>query len=127
MQLIYSILTTILLSVNISGGLPYAKIEQAFEANSAKSIVAMGKSKMLVNVLGTEGAYSPSQATLILKDFFSKNPGKDFEFVFKGKESGDGTFAIGNYLSNGSKFRITIHLQKLSDNYQIERLSIERD
>lgn len=86
----------------------------------------MGKTKILINVLGKEGAYSKSQAGLVLKDFFGKNPGDQFEYVFKGKQSNEGTFAIGNYKAKESTFRVTVHFKKVSDDFKIESLKIEK-
>ena len=81
---------------------------------------------MLINVLGKEGAYSKSQAGLVLKDFFTKNPGDQFNFFFKGKESSEGTFAIGKYISRTGEFRVTIHFKNISGRFRIESLTIEK-
>ena len=107
--------------------IPYAKIEQAFKVNQAKEIVSFGKDKMLISVLGKEGAYSRSQANLVLRDFFHRKPGNQFQFYFKSKESADGSFAIGKYISNGEEFRITIHFKKIGKKFMIESLTIEQD
>jgi hypothetical protein len=126
MYLIYSIITSLFLSINISSNVPYSAIEKAFESNNAQEIVVLGKSKILINVIGKEGAYSQSQASLVLKDFFAKNPGKQFSFVFKGKEAADGTFAIGNYVTQSNeKFRVTIYFKNSGGDYKIESLTIE--
>ncbi|OFZ54726.1 MAG: hypothetical protein A3D92_09405 [Bacteroidetes bacterium RIFCSPHIGHO2_02_FULL_44_7] len=124
MHLIFSLMTAIALSIGV-GEIPYAAIERGFETNNPSEIVKYGKEKILINVLGKEGAYSQSQAGLILKDFFTKNPGSKFDFYFKGKESSDGSFAIGNYASRGQEFRVTVHFKKLGSDYKIESLTIE--
>lgn len=80
-----------------------------------------------MNVLGKEGAYSKSQANLVLKDFFTKKPGTSFKFIFKGKETSDGSFAIGNYESKSETFRVTINFKKEGSDYKIESLAIEKD
>lgn len=125
MPLIYTILTSIILSLGLSS-VPYADIEKAFETNNSNEIVKLGKSKILINVLGKEGVYSQSQAGLVLKDFFTRKPGSKFDFYFKGKESSEGTFAIGNYISRGEEFRVTIHFKQLSGEFKIESLTIEK-
>lgn len=73
MNLVFSLLASIMLSMNLYTHVPYSTIEKSFEANDAKGIVTLGKSKLLINVLGKEDAYSQSQAKLILQDFMSKN------------------------------------------------------
>jgi hypothetical protein len=124
MHLIFSLITALAFSIGV-GEIPYTAIERGFETNNPSEIVKYGKEKILINVLGKEGAYSQSQAGLVLKDFFTKNPGSKFEFYFKGKESADGSFAIGNYTSKGQSYRVTVHFKKLGSDYKIESLTIE--
>lgn len=125
MNLLYTVITTIILSLNFAGGVPYSTIENGFKRNDAKSIVAEGKSKIIVKILGKEGVYSQQQAALVLDDFFKKYKGSSFSYVFRGKESPDGTFAIGNYTGGGKKFRVTIHFNKVGSDFKIESLTIE--
>ena len=126
MYLVFSLITSIMLSMNLSTSVPYSTIEKSFESNDAKAVVALGKSKLLINVLGKEGAYSQSQANLVLQDFMSKNACSSFEFIFKGKEA-DGCFAIANYNTRSEKFRVTIYFKKEQGSYKIESLTIEHD
>ena len=81
---------------------------------------------MLISILNKEAAYSQSQATLVLKDFFSQKPATSFKFNFKGKESADGSFAIGIYTSKAESFRVSIHFKKMGNDFKIERLTIEK-
>lgn len=127
MNFLLSLLSSLLMTFNFTGSdIPYSNLEEAFTANNASQIVALSKEKILLNILGNEGAYSQSQATLILKDFFTKKPGSSFKFIFKGKESADGSFCIGTYVSKMESFRITIQFKKLNADYKIESLTIEK-
>lgn len=127
MAYLYSFLTAVLFSMSMQSSIPFTSIEKAFAANNAGEITALGKEKILLNVLGKEGAYSKSQANLVLKDFFTKKPGNTFKFIFKSKESSDGSFAIGNYESKAETFRVTIHFKKEGSDFKIESLAIEKD
>jgi len=126
MGLIYSFLTSLIISLTIQGEIPYSTLEKAFISNDSNAIVAVGKEKILLNILGKEGAYSKSQAGLVIKDFFTKKPGSTFKFIFKGKESSEGSFAIGTYESKGEIFRVTIHFKKEGSDFKIESLTIEK-
>ena len=126
MSFLYVFITSIFLSLNIQSEIPYSTIEKAFVSNDASSIIGLGKDKILLNVLGKEGAYSASQANLVLKDFFTKKPGSSFKFIFKGKETSDGSFAIGNYESKLEIFRVTIHFKKINSDFKMESLTIEK-
>jgi len=126
MGFLYVFLTSIILSLTAQSDIPYSSIEKAFISNDASDIVALGKDKMLINILGKEGAYGQSQANLVLKDFFTKKPVSTFKFIFKGKESTDGSFAIGTYDSKGESFRVTLHFKKIGADFKIESLIIEK-
>ena len=127
MGFIYSFLTVFLLSLNLASDIPYTELEQAFSNGNAQAISSMGKEKMLISILDKEGAYSQSQATQVLKDFFTKKPVSSFKFTFKGKETSDGSFAIGEYVSKQDNFRVTVQFKKLNQQFKIERLTIEAD
>ena len=126
MGILYTIFVAFLLNLNSTSEIPYSSLENAFTENNARDIVAIGKDKILFNILGNEGAYSHSQATLILKDFFIKKPGVSFKFIFKGKETAEGSFAIGSYATKTETFRITIQFKKMNSDFKIESLNIEK-
>lgn len=126
MAFIFSFLASFFFSLGHPADVPYSDLEAAFVNGNASSIAEMGKEKMLISILDKEAVYSQSQATLVLKDFFSKKPATSFKFNFKGKESADGTFAIGVYSSKGEEYRVTIHFKKIGADFKIERLTIER-
>jgi hypothetical protein len=126
MNFLYNFLASVFISLAIQSGIQYSSIEKAFNSNNSTEIVSFGKDKVLLNVLGKEGAYSRSQAGLILKDFFTKKPSGTFKFILKGKESSEGTFAIGNYDCKGEVFRVTMQFKKESSEYKMESLTIER-
>ncbi|MFT6984067.1 MAG: hypothetical protein ACJAUD_002847 [Crocinitomicaceae bacterium] len=125
MGLIYSLVTFVMLS---SGAMdvPFGSVESAFNSENAEGLVSMGKEKILINVDGTEGVYSKSQATLVLKKFFTKYPAKSFSYIHKGGGSSEGSFAIGTYTSGSSEFRVTVHFKKIKGNFKIESLAIEK-
>ena len=126
MGILYAFFTAFALSIAPQQSIPYAKLDAAFDQNNSQAIVGLAKDKVLVNILGTEGAYSRSQAELVLKDFFTKKPNGSFDFIFKGQESSDGSFAIGNYVSGGSKYRVTLHFKNVNGTYRIESITIEQ-
>lgn len=109
----------------IPADVPYATVQTAFKAGNAESIADMCKDKCLISILDEEGAYSKSQATQVLKSFFSKNPATSFSFLHKGSSSSEGAFGIGNYVSKGTEYRVTVHFKKISGVFKIESITIE--
>ena len=64
MSYLYILLTSVLLAVAGVSDLPHPEIERAFNANDAGSLVALTNDKVLLSVLGKDGAYSKPQAKL---------------------------------------------------------------
>ena len=124
MGFILSILTAFIL--NLTGGdEPYTAVENAFSNGDAAKIVSFGKDKILLNVLDKEGVYASAQATQVLKEFFNKKPVSSFKYTFKGATA-DGANAMGNYISKGETFRVTLKWTKSSGEYKIESITIEK-
>ncbi len=106
-------------------GVPFSKLDQAFDANNAEAVVALSRDKVVIKYAGKEGIYSKPQAVQMLKEYFIRHPKGAFDFTFKGAESEGGTFAIGNYCDTKIKHRITVHFKNGSDGYKIESITIE--
>ena len=104
---------------------PYGAVQSAFKSGNASSLASMCKDKCLINILDEEQVYSTSQATQVLKNFFTKHPPSSFSFIHKGSGSSEGAFGIGTYSSKGSEFRVTVHFKKISGSFKIESISIE--
>jgi len=63
---------------------------------------------------------------LILNEFFEKKSKGTFTFIFKGKETSDGIFAVGNYNSKGEIFRTTFHFRPSKTDVKLESLNITK-
>ena len=127
MNSLLSLLTGILLLFGIPSDIPYSTIQKAMQSNDAKAIVQTGKDKILLNILGKEGAYNHSQAEMVLNEFFNKKPKGDFVFLFKGKENSDGIFAIGKYTYGKESYRTTFHFRAEKSESKLESLTIEKE
>lgn len=123
MAFIFSLL--LLLGSDIPADVPYSSVQSAFKSGDAASIAGMCKDKCLISILDDEGAYSKSQATQVLKAFFTKHPASSFSFIHKGSGSAEGAFGIGTYVSKGEEFRVTVHFKKISGVFKIESITIE--
>lgn len=126
MNSLISLLSTFMLLFSNPTDVPYTSLEKAMESNDAKSIINFGKEKVLLNILGKEGAYNHSQAELILEEFFDKKPKGTFTFIFKGKESSDGIFAVGTYTVKSESFRTTFHFRSVKSESKLESLTISQ-
>ncbi len=124
MNALIKLVASLVILFSTTSDIPYGTLEKAMESNDAKSIINLGKEKILLNILGKEGAYTQSQAQLILSDFFTKKPKGAFSFIFRGKETSDGIFAVGNYVVKSESFRTTFHFRTIKSESKLESLTI---
>ena len=103
----------------------YEQVEKAFNNQDATELTFHSKSKIFISILGKEAIYSKQQSIQLLKDFFSKKPVEHFKFTYKGKETAEGVFALGSYVTKESEYRVIIHFVRENTTYLIERISIE--
>ena len=115
----------LLTSPAVPADVPYGSVQSAFSSGNASALAGMCKDKCMISVLDNEGVYSTSQATQVLKNFFSKHPASGFNFIHKGAGSNEGAFGIGTYKSGGDEFRVTVHFKKISGTFKIESITIE--
>lgn len=127
MSFLHSIIASIFFTVGVSGLIPYQEIEKAFDTNNEKLLVQYCGEKVMLNVLEKDGVYSRSQAQLVLKNFFSKAPNGDFSYFFKGKESTNDSFCIGEYKARSEDYRISINFKKINNSFIINSLNIDKD
>jgi hypothetical protein len=127
MNSLLSIITGILIFFTTTIEVPYNSIQKAMTANDAKAIVQLAKDKVLLNILGKEGAYNHAQAEMVLNEFFNKKPKGAFTFVFKGKETADGVFTIGKYTYGKESYRTTFHFRSEKSEAKLESLTIEKE
>lgn len=124
MNFIIKLVSSLVILFSVPSDIPYGTIEKAMESNDAKYIINLGSEKVLLNILGKEGAYSQSQAQLILNEFFTKKPKGTFSFIFRGKETSEGIFAVGNYIVKGESFRTTLRFRTVKSESKLESLTI---
>ena len=71
------------------------------------------------------GIYSKSQAQMILKEFFTKNPPSSFKIIHQGSRQ-NASFAIGNYSSGNNFYRFYFLTKKNNNKILIHQLRIEK-
>lgn len=103
-------------------------IASAIKSGDSKGLAAYFDNTVEVKIANKEGAYSKSQAEAIVKDFFTKNPPKNFSFIHDGPSGGNNAhYAIGSLTTDKGKFRTYVYLKKKSDKFYIQELSFENE
>lgn len=121
----------LLLFVNVNATKPrYDDRKRTKEDNELADRIKMsfrsGNSKMLTLCLNPDlelvidsekidyQHISASQAEILLKSFFQKNPPISFQYVYQGSSNSDVRYSVGNYKSRNKDFLIYILTKKTS-------------
>jgi len=105
----------------------FEDIESIVRANSSRSLSAHLFEKVEIKLDGNRKEYSKSQAEAVLKQFFQQNSSSEFEFVHDGKNRGGGIiYAIGDYLTSSSNYRLVMRAKKFEDTYKLYRIEFTK-
>jgi hypothetical protein len=103
-------------------------ISNAIGAGDAKQLATYFGSTVELTIMNREDSYSKTQAELIVRDFFAKNPPKSFTIIHKGS-SKDGThYAIGNLTTTkGAVFRTSFFTRHTEGKHILQELRFETE
>jgi hypothetical protein len=111
---------------------------QADVMSGAKAALKSGNSKELAKyfnknielIIESENVefdkVSNTQAELILKTFFQKNPPKDFQLVHQGASPEGSQYSTGTYASESGSFLVYIVLKQFAGRYMIDRIDFRK-
>jgi ribosome biogenesis GTPase A len=100
-------------------------ISQAFKAGNAKDLSKFFSNNIELKILNKEDVFSKTQAEIIVKDFFSKNPVKSYTAVHNGTSKAGAQYTIGQLVTVNGTFRTYYFLKKYGDNLMIQELRFE--
>jgi hypothetical protein len=103
------------------------QVDAALTAGNAVLLSNYLNAMVDLGITGNEDTYSKTQATQILKDFFSKNPVKSYKTTRQGTSTDGSQFSIGEMQAATGTFRIYYLLKKVSGKFLIQQLQIEKD
>ena len=102
-------------------------IAGAIRSGNAKEISKYFSGNVELKVLDQENIYSKAQAELIIRDFFTKHPVKNFTLAHKSTAKPDSQFAIGTLETSNGKYRVHYFLKKTGDKLMIQQFRIETE
>lgn len=102
----------------------FNQVLSSFRTGASKELAKHFEPSIFLNLNGQNGNYSRTQAEFILKDFFRKNPPKDFTILHKGGNGGASLYYVGTYVSENSQFRVLIKGNPNDDRFRIFSMEI---
>ncbi len=103
------------------------QVKLVLEIGNASELSSFLNDKVVLNFDGKEGTYSHSQAEGVLKNYFKENPPKSFLVNHEGASENGLIYAIGEYRTNDSSYRVLIRLKKVNDQFKIHEMSFVKE
>lgn len=102
-------------------------IAAALKAGNSKEIAKHFGTNVNLKILNQEDIYSKNQAEMILKDFFTKNPVKNYTAKHNGTSKNGAQYTIGTLSTSNGNFRTYYFIKKNPDGVQIQEFRIENE
>lgn len=102
----------------------FNQVLASFRTGSSKELAKHFESAISLNLNGQNGNYSKTQAEFILKEFFRKNPPKEFSILHKGGNGNASLYYVGTYRSENSQYRVLIKGNPKDDGFRIFSMEI---
>lgn len=102
----------------------FNQVLASFRTGSSKELAKHFEAAISLNLNGQNGNYSKTQAEFILKEFFRKNPPKEFSILHKGGNGATSLYYVGTYLSENSQYRVLIKGNPKDDGFRIFSMEI---
>lgn len=104
----------------------YSDISDAVRSGDARSVSRFFGSTVDMTILRQEEVYSKAQAEQVLRDFFSKNPPRQFSLIHKGVSKEGAKYAIGTLVTTqGVQYRTYFFVKQMSGGEMIQELRFE--
>ena len=104
-----------------------AKVRDAIKTGSSREMTKYLNNSVDMTIEGKLKSYSKAQAEFILKDFFKKNPPTSFTIVHQGASKSGLPYVIGEYVSEGSTFRVWVRIRKINEEYFVHEVSFIKE
>jgi hypothetical protein len=114
-------------AISIAQSADSEAISQAFKTGNAKDLSRFFSPNIELKIMNKEDVYSKTQAEIILRDFFSKNPPKSYTAVHNGTSKAGAQYTIGQLVTANGTFRTYYFLKKSADSFLIQELRLEQE
>ena len=102
-------------------------VKGAIKSGSAKEVARYFNNSVEIGLNGDKASYSQAQAEFVLRDFFSKTPPANFEYLHQGSSNEGQKYAIGKYTTKGGSYRVYVVVKQVSGTYKIDTLDFTKE
>lgn len=124
-----SLILGIFLIIGLTSAIPPItdELSDAFSKGDADKVALHFTDPIDMSIPDNEGVFSKTQATLILKTFFSKNKPTNFTVVHNGDSKNNAHYSIGNLKTASATYRVYILYKEVEKKNIILELRIETE
>ena len=101
------------------------QVVAALSAGDAQALSAYLNKMIDLGIAGTEGTFSKTQATRILRDFFQKNPVTSVRIDKQGTSADGSFFSLGEMKAGGKAYRIYYLLKNVDGDDRVQLIQIQ--
>jgi hypothetical protein len=102
----------------------FSQIINAIKTGKSDEVAKYLDSTVEITLPNKSNSYSKSQAELVLHEFFTNNPVKNFEVLHQ-SENGNSQYCIGNLSTSNGVFRTTIFIKQKGQKQLVQELRFE--
>jgi len=113
--------------VAYSQGDVISNVRAALKAGSSKELVKNLYKTTDLDFDGDNSSFGKTQAEVVLKDFFKKNPPTDFKIIHQGASKAGSPYVIGQYSCKSGSYRVWIRLKEEGTDYRVHAMSFYKD
>ena len=99
------------------------QVKESIKSGSAKELAKYLDQSVGVTIEAKVENYSKAQAEFVLRDFFKAHPPNEFNILHQGSSKGGQPFAIGEYKSGSSKYRVWMKIKTVGKEQLIQEIS----
>lgn len=102
-------------------------ISLAIRSGNAREVAKYFDTSVEITIHNESKVYSKSQAEMVLKDFFTKNPVSSFNVIHKGTSNEGSQYGIGTLVTGGGSFRTYVYIKQKGTAFFIQEMRFEKD
>lgn len=106
---------------------PIEEVVYAFRNNKPHDVARYFDDYIPVSINNNASNYSHNQAEVILKDFFEKNPIRDFTVMDSGSPSSTSKSMIATFSSNNGRYTLYLLMKLKDNNYVIKEIRLSKE
>ncbi len=106
---------------------PLEEVVYALRNNKVQEITHYFDNFVPISINNNASNYSHNQAELVLKDFFEKNPIRDFNVMDTGTPSATSKSMIATFSSTNGKYTLYLLMKQKENNYVIKEIKISKE